>query len=107
PSRLVAPGIMTAPSGRVAERYGRKRLFVICAAGFTAASMLCGLAHSIEQMVGFRLLQGAFGAALVPLSQAVVLDSYSAQGRGSAMAIWGIRVRLRPLIGPRRGPRLS
>jgi len=106
-SYIVASAIMTAPIGWVAERYGRKRLFVICAAGFTAASMLCGLAHSIEQMVGFRLLQGAFGAALVPLSQAVLLDSYSAQERGSAMAIWGIGVMLGPIMGPTLGAWLT
>src|ERR1041385_4194633 len=73
-SYIVASAIMTAPIGWVAERYGRKGLFVICAAGFTFASVLCGLAQSIEQMVAFRLLQGAFGASLVPLSQSVMLD---------------------------------
>src|SRR5262249_15138553 len=77
-SYIVASAIMTAPIGWMAERFGRKRLFVVCSAGFTVASVLCGLAQSIEQMVAFRLLQGAFGAALVPLSQAVLLDSYSA-----------------------------
>jgi DHA2 family multidrug resistance protein len=93
-SYIVASAIMTAPIGWVADRFGRKRLFVICAAGFTVASVLCGLAQNIEQMVAFRLLQGAFGAALVPLSQSVLLDSYSAEERGSAMAIWGIGVML-------------
>jgi DHA2 family multidrug resistance protein len=106
-SYIVASAIMTAPIGWVAERFGRKRLFIICAAGFTVASMLCGLAQNIEQMVGFRLLQGAFGAALVPLSQAVMLDSYSAQERGSAMAIWGIGVMLGPIMGPTLGAWLT
>ena len=106
-SYIVASAIMTAPIGWVAERFGRKRLFVICAAGFTVASVLCGLAQSIEQMVGFRLLQGAFGAALVPLSQSVLLDSYSAQERGSAMAIWGIGVMLGPIMGPTLGAWLT
>src|SRR5215475_5465085 len=87
-SYIVASAIMTAPIGWVAERYGRKRLFIICAAGFTFASVLCGLAQSIEQMVAFRLLQGMFGAGLIPLSQAVMLDSYSLEERGQAMAIW-------------------
>src|SRR5262245_9729713 len=67
-SYIVAAAIMTAPIGWVADRFGRKRLFVVCAAGFTFASVLCGLAQNIEQMVLFRLLQGAFGAALVPLA---------------------------------------
>ena len=106
-SYIVASAIMTAPIGWVAERYGRKRLFIICAAGFTFASVLCGLAQTIEQMVLFRLLQGAFGAALVPLSQAVMLDSYSAQDRGSAMAIWGIGVMLGPIMGPTLGAWLT
>src|SRR5262245_5329074 len=106
-SYIVASAIMTAPIGWVADRFGRKRLFILCAAGFTFASVLCGLAQNIEQMVGFRLLQGAFGAALVPLSQAVLLDSYSAQERGSAMAIWGIGVMLGPIMGPTLGAWLT
>jgi len=106
-SYIVAAAIMTSPIGWVAERYGRKRLFIICSAGFTVASVLCGLAQSIEQMVLFRLLQGAFGAALVPLSQSVLLDSYSVQERGSAMAIWGIGVMLGPIMGPTLGAWLT
>ncbi|MFL6800078.1 MAG: DHA2 family efflux MFS transporter permease subunit [Xanthobacteraceae bacterium] len=106
-SYIVAAAIMTAPIGWVADRFGRKRLFVICAAGFTVASMLCGLAQSIEEMVIFRLLQGAFGAALVPLSQAVMLDFYTAEERGSAMAIWGIGVMLGPIMGPTLGAWLT
>lgn len=106
-SYIVAAAIMTAPIGWLAERYGRKRLFVICVAGFTVASMLCGFAQSIGQMVMFRLLQGAFGAALVPLSQAVLLDSYAAHERGSAMAIWGIGVMLGPIMGPTLGAWLT
>jgi DHA2 family multidrug resistance protein len=103
----VASAIMTAPIGWCAERFGRKRLFILCAAGFTAASMLCGLSQNITQMVLFRLLQGAFGAALVPLSQAVMLDSYSVQERGSAMAIWGVGVMLGPIMGPTLGAWLT
>src|SRR6516164_8412952 len=63
--------ILTSPVGWLAGRFGRKALFVVCTAGFTFASLLCGLAQSIEQMVMFRLLQGMFGAGLIPLSQAV------------------------------------
>ncbi len=66
-SYIVAAAIMTSPLGWTAMRFGRKKLFIVCAAGFTLASMLCGIAQTIEQMVGFRLLQGVFGAALVPL----------------------------------------
>jgi DHA2 family multidrug resistance protein len=106
-SYIVASAIMTAPIGWVSDRFGRKRLFIVCAAGFTVASVLCGLAQSIEEMVGFRLLQGAFGAGLVPLSQALLLDSYSAEERGSAMAIWGIGVMLGPIMGPTLGAWLT
>jgi DHA2 family multidrug resistance protein len=66
---------MTSPLGWMAARFGRKRLFIVCTIGFTAASMLCGIAQDITQMVLFRLLQGVFGAALVPLSQSVMLDA--------------------------------
>ncbi len=106
-SYIVASAIMTSPIGWVAERFGRKRLFIVCVAGFTVASVLCGLAQNIEQMVGFRLLQGAFGAALVPLSQALMLDSYPPAERGSAMAIWGIGVMLGPIMGPTLGAWLT
>ncbi len=82
-SYIVAAAIMTAPIGWLADRFGRKKLFIVCAAGFTVASLLCGLAQNIEQMVLFRLLQGVFGAALVPLSQAVMLDAYPLEERGS------------------------
>jgi len=106
-SYIVAAAIMTAPIGWVSERFGRKRLFVICVVGFTLASALCGFARNIEQMVLFRLLQGAFGAALVPLSQAVLLDAYEPHERGSAMAIWGVGVMLGPIMGPTLGAWLT
>lgn len=102
-SYIVAAAIMTAPVGWIANRYGRKRIFIICSAGFTFASVLCGLAQDINQMVLFRLLQGVFGAALVPLSQAVMLDSYTLQERAKAMAIWGMGVMMGPIMGPSLG----
>jgi DHA2 family multidrug resistance protein len=102
-SYIVAAAIMTSPLGWGAMRFGRKRLFVICAGGFTVASMLCGVAQSIEEMVAFRLLQGVFGAALVPLAQAVMLDIYPPEKRGGAMAIWGMGVMLGPIMGPTLG----
>ena len=102
-SYIVAAAIMTAPLGWMSMRFGRKKLFIVCAAGFTLASMLCGVAQSIEQMVLFRLLQGVFGAALVPLSQSVMLDAYPIEQRGQAMAIWGMGVMLGPIMGPTLG----
>jgi len=102
-SYIVAAAIMTSPLGWMATRFGRKKLFIVCTAGFTLASMLCGVAMSIEQMVAYRLLQGVFGAALVPLSQAVMLDIFPPARRGSAMAIWGMGVMLGPIMGPTLG----
>ena len=106
-SYIVAAAIMTAPIGWLADRFGRKKLFIICVAGFTVASFLCALAQNIEQMVLFRLLQGMAGAALVPLSQSVLLDAYSLEERGSAMAIWGVGVMLGPIMGPTLGAWLT
>ena len=106
-SYIVAAAIMTAPVGWIANRFGRKRVFIICSAGFTFASVLCGLSQDITQMVAFRLLQGIFGAALVPLSQAVMLDSYSLQERAKAMSIWGMGVMMGPIMGPSLGAWLT
>ena len=106
-SYIVAAAIMTAPVGWIANRYGRKRTFIICSAGFTLASVLCGLAQDINQMVLFRLLQGVFGAALVPLSQAVMLNSYALHERAKAMSIWGMGVMMGPIMGPSLGAWLT
>jgi DHA2 family multidrug resistance protein len=106
-SYIVAAAIMTAPVGWIANRFGRKRIFILCSGGFTVASMLCGFAQDINQMVLFRLLQGVFGAALVPLSQAVMLDSYALHERAKAMAIWGMGVMMGPIMGPSLGAWLT
>src|SRR3569833_1988951 len=106
-SYIVAAAIMTAPVGWIATRFGRKRIFIICSAGFTMASVLCGLAQDINQMVLFRLLQGVFGAALVPLSQSVMLDYYTLQERAKAMSIWGMGVMMGPIMGPSLGAWLT
>src|SRR3954468_7590383 len=106
-SYIVAAAIMTAPVGWIANRFGRKRIFIICSAGFTFASVLCGLAQDINQMVLFRLLQGVFGAALVPLSQSVMLDYYTLQERATAMSIWGMGVMMGPIMGPSLGAWLT
>src|SRR4030088_1946380 len=106
-SYIVAAAIMTAPVGWIANRFGRKRVFITCSAGFTIASVLCGLAQDINQMVLFRLLQGVFGAALVPLSQAVMLDSYALHERAKAMSIWGMGVMMGPMSAPSPGAWLT
>ncbi|MFO1024083.1 MAG: DHA2 family efflux MFS transporter permease subunit [Acetobacteraceae bacterium] len=102
-SYIVAAAILTAPVSWMAERFGRKPLYVGCIIGFTIASMLCGAAQSLTQMVVFRLLQGAFSAALVPLSQATLLDIYPPARRGFAMAVWGMGVMIGPIMGPTLG----
>lgn len=106
-SYIVAAAIMTPPTGVLAARLGRKRLFAIMVTGFTISSMLCGAATSLTEMVIFRLLQGVFGAGLVPLSQAVLLDTYPTEKHGSAMAIWGMGVMVGPILGPTLGGYLT
>src|ERR1700720_1622700 len=102
-SYITASAIMTAPVGWLATRYSRKSLYVSSILGFTITSMLCGAAQSLGQIVVFRVLQGAFGAALAPLSQATLLDIYPPERRGFAMAIWGVGVMLGPIMGPTVG----
>jgi DHA2 family multidrug resistance protein len=106
-SYITAAAIMTAPVGWLATRFGRKHLFIGCIVGFTFASMLCGAAQSLPQIVAFRLLQGMFSAALVPLSQATLLDIYPPERRGFAMAIWGMGVMIGPIMGPTLGGYLT
>ena len=102
-SYIVASAIMMPVTGYLSGRFGRKRLFLVAVAGFTAASVLCGAAQTLEQMVLFRLLQGVFGAPLVPMSQSVLLDSYPREKHGSAMALWGVGVMVGPILGPTLG----
>ena len=106
-SYVIASAIMTAPAGWLAQRYGRKNLFITCIIGFTITSMLCGMAQSLEQMVLFRVLQGMTGAALVPLSQATMLDIFPFEQRAQAMAIFGIGVMVGPIMGPTLGGLLT
>jgi MFS transporter, DHA2 family, multidrug resistance protein len=99
-SYIVAAAIMTPPTGFLAGRFGIKRLFLVAIGGFTLASMLCGMAQSLTQIVLFRVLQGAFGASLVPLSQTVLIGSYPRERQGFAMALFGIGVMIGPVLGP-------
>jgi DHA2 family multidrug resistance protein len=106
-SYIVAAAILTPLTGVLADRMGRKRLFAAAVIGFTLASMLCGAATSLNQLVVFRALQGALGASLVPLSQAVLLDTYPREKHGSAMALWGMGVMVGPILGPTLGGYLT
>ena len=99
-SYIVAAAIMTPPSGFLANKFGRQRVLMVAVAGFVIASVLCGMAQSLAEIVAFRLLQGFFGAALVPISQSILLDIYTPQERGSAMALFGVSVMVGPVLGP-------
>jgi DHA2 family multidrug resistance protein len=102
-SYIVTAAIMMPATGWLASRWGRKNFFLLSVAGFTVTSVFCGLATSLDAMVLFRLLQGIFGAPLVPLSQAVLLDEYPREQHGSAMALWGVGVMVGPILGPMLG----
>lgn len=102
-SYIVAAAIMMPATGWLSTRMSRKTLFLVSVVGFTLASVLCGMAASLGQMVFFRLLQGVFGSTLVPLSQAVLLDEYPPERHGSAMALWGVGVMVGPILGPTLG----
>jgi DHA2 family multidrug resistance protein len=99
----VASAIMTPPIVWLSNRFGRRNVFIVAIVGFTVASMMCGLARSLDQIVLFRLLQGVFGAGLVPLSQAIMLDIFPVEKQGPAMAMWGVGVMLGPILGPTLG----
>lgn len=99
-SYIVATAIATPLTGWLAEKIGRRQLFLYSVAGFITASMACGLAQSLEQMVVFRMLQGAAGAFLAPLGQAYVLDVWPREKHGKAMAWWGVGIMVGPILGP-------
>ena len=102
-SYIVAAAIFTPLTGWLAGRFGRKRLMLVSVVGFTIASGLCGIATNLDELVAFRLAQGVFGAALVPMSQAILLDINPPERHGPAMAIWGMGAILGPIIGPALG----
>ena len=106
-SYIIVSAIMTAPVGWLANRFGRKNLFICSMVGFTATSVLCGMAQSLEQMVAFRIIQGTFGAALAPLAQATMLDIYPFEQRAQAMAIFGLGIMVGPIMGPTLGGYLT
>src|SRR6202163_3042476 len=100
---IVAAAIATPLTGWVVDRFGQKNVFLASIAGFTLASALCGLSNSLGQIVAARLLQGIFGAALVPMSQMVVMEINPPEKQGQAMAVWGIGVMVGPILGPTLG----
>ncbi|WP_150695743.1 DHA2 family efflux MFS transporter permease subunit [Pandoraea terrae] len=102
-SYIVAAAIATPLTGTLCARFGRKRVFLWSVAGFTIASALCGMAQSLSEIVVARLFQGICGAALVPLSQATMLDINPPHKHGSAMAVFGMGVMVGPILGPSLG----
>lgn len=106
-SYLVSSAIFMPLTGYFSDVLGRKKYLFISIVGFTIASALCGASVSLTEMVLFRMLQGVFGAALVPLSQAIMTDIFPPNERGKAMAIWGMGVMVGPILGPTLGGYLT
>jgi DHA2 family multidrug resistance protein len=102
-SYMVATAVMTPLTGWLSHRIGRKAIYIYSIAGFTVASMLCGAATSLGEIVAFRVLQGLCGAAVSPLSQATLLDTFPPEKIGQAMSIWGMSTMLAPIAGPTVG----
>jgi DHA2 family multidrug resistance protein len=100
---IVAAAIATPLTGWLVDRFGQKKVFLASVIGFTVASALCGMAETLFQIVLARLLQGVFGAALVPMSQMVLMDINPREKQGSAMAVWGMGVMVGPILGPTLG----
>src|SRR3954453_21894877 len=99
-SYLVANAIILPMTGWLAGMFGRKRLLMLSVVGFTASSFLCGLAPTLGTLILFRVMQGATGGALQPLSQAVLLEAFPPQDRGKAMGFWALGIVVAPILGP-------
>ncbi|MFO0997215.1 MAG: DHA2 family efflux MFS transporter permease subunit [Alphaproteobacteria bacterium] len=99
-SFVIGTTIMTACSGWIAVRFGRTRFYCIATAGFTLASVLCGLSTSLEEAILFRTLQGVFGAPLLPLGQAIAADSFPPRKQGMAVALWSMGGVCGTIFGP-------
>ena len=102
-SYIAANGIMIPLTGWISARFGRKRYFVCSVVVFVIASALCGAAMSLSQIVLFRLLQGAAGAAMIPSSQAIMMETFPPEEQGLAMSVWGMGMLTSPLLGPTLG----
>ena len=102
-SYIVAAAIATPLTGWLSDRFSVKRLLAFSIAGFTIASALCGMSETLTEIVASRLLQGIFGASLVPLSQSILLDINPREKQGQAMAVWGMGVMVGPILGPTLG----
>ncbi|HUR33389.1 MAG TPA: DHA2 family efflux MFS transporter permease subunit [Vicinamibacterales bacterium] len=99
-SYLVANAIILPMTGWLASTFGRKRLIMAAVIGFTSASFLCGLAPNLSSLIVFRIIQGATGGVMQPLSQAVLLEAFPPKDRGKAMGFWGLGIVVAPILGP-------
>ena len=97
---ILATAIATPTTGWLTARFGRRNVMIYCQAGFTVATLLCGMAESLETLVIYRILQGALGAPLIPLAQATILDTYPKEQHGTATSIFGMGVVIGPVLGP-------
>src|SRR5512140_22253 len=102
-SYLVSNAVVLPMTGWLARMFGRKRFLITCITLFTAASFLCGAAPTLGTLIFFRILQGAAGGALIPMSQAIMMETFPPYQRGMAMAIFGIGAMFGPIIGPALG----
>jgi DHA2 family multidrug resistance protein len=102
-SYLVSSAIMLPASGWIARRIGRKRLLILSILSFTAASMLCGMSVGMPMLILARVLQGAGGGSMQPLSQSILLESFPPEQHGRAMAAYGVGIVVAPVIGPTLG----
>src|SRR6266702_8489302 len=102
-SYLVSNAIVLPMTGWLARMFGRKRFLITCITLFTIASFLCGAAPNLATLIFFRILQGAAGGALIPISQAIMMETFPPQQRGMAMAIFGVGAMFGPIVGPALG----
>jgi DHA2 family multidrug resistance protein len=100
---LVANAIILPMTGWLANYFGRKRLLMLAVMGFTTASFMCGLSPNLSSLLAFRIIQGACGGALQPISQAVMLEAFLPEDRGKAMGFWGVGIVVAPILGPMLG----
>ncbi|MGH9468384.1 MAG: DHA2 family efflux MFS transporter permease subunit [Terriglobales bacterium] len=102
-SYLVSNAIMLPLTGWISARIGRKRLLLTAVGGFTCASILCGFAPTLPALIACRVLQGAFGGVLQPITRAILLESFPREERGHAMAMWGVGIVVAPIVAPLLG----
>jgi DHA2 family multidrug resistance protein len=104
---LVANAIILTASAYLTKTIGRKAFFLICLALFTASSVLCGIAWSLQTLLLFRIMQGLAGGGMVPVASSILVDTFSPEKRGQAFALFGVAVAVAPVVGPTLGGWLS